>query len=95
MATLLPTDEIVARLAMIPNWELSDKSITRKYLFDSFLDAISFVNMVAKKAEEIDHHPEIYISYKEVNLSITTHSKGGITERDFRLVGLINQLKFM
>ena len=53
---------------------------------------MAFVNRVADAAEDIDHHPDIAISYDRVTMSITTHSAGGLTRRDFRLAGKIDGL---
>ena len=81
-------------MAELPGWSQSGHYITRDFNFPTFKEAISFVNQVAKVAEEIDHHPDMVINYTRVNLSITTYSEGGLTRRDFTLARSINDLDF-
>ena len=92
MPPILPQEEIDKRLKGINDWRQDDRHIVRDFSFPSFKEAITFVNRVAEISEEIDHHPDIAINYRRVTLSITTHSEGGITRRDFRLAGRIDGL---
>jgi len=64
------------------DWDEVDGALERSYELGSFRDAIDFVNRVAELAERENHHPDIAISYRTVTLRWTTHSEGGITERD-------------
>jgi 4a-hydroxytetrahydrobiopterin dehydratase len=66
-------------------WNEVDGALEREFELPSFADAIAFVNRVAELAEAENHHPDIAISYKRVTLRWTTHSAGGITERDREL----------
>jgi 4a-hydroxytetrahydrobiopterin dehydratase len=75
--------QIALRLKTVPQWERRAKIIRRKFEFKGFLDAISFVNRVARAAERNDHHPDIDIRWNKVTLVFTTHSKGGLTDSDF------------
>jgi len=63
-------------------WVEIDDALERTFELPSFPEAIAFVNRVAELAEAEDHHPDVTISYKKVTLRWTTHSEGGITERD-------------
>ena len=92
MPPILPQEEIDKRLNGINDWRQDDRYIVRNFSFPSFKEAITFINRVAEISEEIDHHPDITINYRRVTLSITTHSEGGITRRDFRLAGRIDGL---
>ncbi len=92
MPPLLTQEEIDERLQPLAGWRQEDRRITKDFSFSSFKEAMSFVNRVADVAEEIDHHPDFAISYTRVFLSITTHSEGGLTRRDFRLAGRIDAL---
>ncbi len=67
------------------SWVDSYGALERTFAFPSFPDAVAFVNRVAALAEEENHHPDIAISYKTVTLRWTTHSAGGITDRDREL----------
>ena len=66
-------------------WREVDEALERTYEFGSFGEAIAFVNRVAALAEAENHHPDIAIAYRSVTLRWTTHSAGGITERDREL----------
>jgi 4a-hydroxytetrahydrobiopterin dehydratase len=66
-------------------WSESDGALERTYELGSFADAIAFVNRVAELAEAENHHPDLVVSYRKVTLRWTTHSAGGVTERDREL----------
>ena len=67
------------------DWIEHDGALERTYELPSFREAIAFVGRVADLAEEANHHPDIAVSYKKVTLRWTTHSEGGITDRDREL----------
>jgi 4a-hydroxytetrahydrobiopterin dehydratase len=69
----------------VSSWDDSYGALERTFEFESFAEAVAFVNRVAELAEAENHHPDIAISYKKVTLRWTTHSAGGITERDREL----------
>jgi 4a-hydroxytetrahydrobiopterin dehydratase len=73
-------------------WIDSQDALERTFELPSFREAVAFVNRVADLAEEADHHPDIAISYKKVTLRWTTHSEGGITDRDRDLAARTNEL---
>jgi 4a-hydroxytetrahydrobiopterin dehydratase len=88
----LPSEEIKNRLAGVSGWQLADNAIKKQFKFDDFMSAMAFVNRVASAAEAADHHPDITINYTRVTLSLSTHSAGGITEKDFSLAQQIDSL---
>ena len=57
----------------------------KEFKFPSFRDSIVFVNRIATLADEADHHPDILVQYKKVHITLSTHSAGGITEKDLKL----------
>ena len=73
-------------------WGDVENALERTFAFDSFRDAVAFVNRVADLAEAEDHHPEIAIDYDKVTLRWWTHSAGGITERDRELASKSGEL---
>jgi 4a-hydroxytetrahydrobiopterin dehydratase len=85
MVALLSQEEIDERLSRLDSWRQEVRHIVRDFAFPTFKEAMGFANRVAEIAEEIDHHPDFTITYTKVTLSITTHSEGGLTRRDFRL----------
>jgi 4a-hydroxytetrahydrobiopterin dehydratase len=84
-AELLSDEEVEERFEELEDWELIDARIERSIDFDSFMDAIDFINRIANHAEEADHHPEIFNVYSTVELALTTHDAGGLTHKDFDL----------
>lgn len=64
-------------------WQLDDQTISRRYRFKSFSDAIAFTNAVAELAEARNHHPFIAIDFKFVTLRLTSWHAGGLTDEDF------------
>ncbi|MFD1598174.1 4a-hydroxytetrahydrobiopterin dehydratase [Halobellus rarus] len=88
MAELLSDDEV--RTQLPDEWERDGEEITRTYEFDDYLAGISFVTQVGEVAEEEFHHPEIRIGYEEVEVRLTSHEEGGITEKDIRLANLFD-----
>jgi 4a-hydroxytetrahydrobiopterin dehydratase len=87
----LSSAQIAQRLRALAGWEYKDNAISRLFRFRQFMDGIEFVNRIAKIAEATDHHPDITINYTRVRFSCTTHSEGGVTDRDFTLAGEINK----
>ncbi|RDI72337.1 4a-hydroxytetrahydrobiopterin dehydratase [Halopelagius longus] len=88
MADLLSDDEIQRKLPK--GWDREGDEITKTYEFDDYLKGIEFVTRVGEVAEEEFHHPEIRVGYKEVEVRLTSHEEGGITDQDIRLAGLFD-----
>jgi len=83
---LVSIAQINEYLARVPNWNLEDngKSIIRVFEFKDFLESVRFINMVSGIAEGENHHPDIRLyDYNKVEITLTTHSLGGLTEKDF------------
>jgi 4a-hydroxytetrahydrobiopterin dehydratase len=71
------------KLKSLTGWTLDGDAIRKQFTFKDFPEAIAFVNRLAPEAEAADHHPDILINYKRVTLTYSTHSEGGLTEKDF------------
>ena len=84
--------EIHDKLKAMPQWSQLGKSIQKKFTFKSFAPAMAFVNRIAEAAETAGHHPDITINYSIVGISLSTHSEGGITEKDFEMARQIDQI---
>ncbi len=82
-ATLLSDAQIRERLSGLTDWQRDGDAIRKQFTFASFPDAVAFVNRLVPGAEAADHHPDITINYRRVTLSYSTHSEGGLTEKDF------------
>jgi 4a-hydroxytetrahydrobiopterin dehydratase len=93
-APLLSPQEVEQRLADVPEWKhkAEEKLIERKFVFGDFREAMGFLVRVAFEAEEMDHHPDVALSYKRLTLQLTTHASQGLTEKDFALAKKIDAL---
>lgn len=80
--TKLGDAEVAVALGELPGWKREGASIARTFRFNSFRDAIAFVDRLARTCDAADHHPDILIQYRRVTLTFSTHSEGGITEKD-------------
>jgi 4a-hydroxytetrahydrobiopterin dehydratase len=89
---LLSEAEIEEGLRGLKGWERKGSEIVKVLKHKSFVESVGFVNKVAILAEKSDHHPDILIQYRNVTLTLSTHSKGGLTEKDFKLAGEIDAL---
>ncbi len=88
----LAKEEIKARLSAMDGWKLDDGEIEKTYKFGDFKQAMLFVNAVARAAEAMNHHPDIEIKYNRVEITLSTHSEGGVTEKDFALAAQIDNM---
>ena len=73
------------------SWGISDKNLSKTFVFKDFAEAFAFMAEVAKIAEELDHHPDWSNSWNTVEISITNHQAGGITEVDLYMCARIEE----
>lgn len=86
-------DDIEDRLKEISGWTLSpERGLVRNFSFRGFNDGLEFVNRVAAIADSLDHHPDVFLSWGRVELSIITHCKNALTTRDFELARAIEAI---
>ena len=88
----LRDQEIEARLAELDGWQRSGDAIAKSFDNGDFKGSVEFVNRLTRDAEEMNHHPDLEISWKTVKVTITTHSEGGLTDNDFELARRIEAL---
>ena len=88
----LSNAEIQEKLKSLPEWSFAGNAIHKKFTFQSFMPAIAFVNKIAEAAERANHHPDITVNYSQVSLSLSTHSEGGVTQKDFQLASTIDKI---
>ncbi|WP_440770728.1 4a-hydroxytetrahydrobiopterin dehydratase [Natronorubrum sp. DTA28] len=91
MADLLSDDEIDDQLP--DEWTQEGDEIVRQYGFSDYLRGVNFAQMVGEIAEAQVHHPEIIIRYEEVEIRLTSHEEGGITDKDTEMAELIESEK--
>lgn len=90
----LSAGEIEQKILQLENWSVDDvgKTIEKEFTFPDFKEALLFVNKVGEMAEEVQHHPDIMLSYGKVRISLTTHDVDGLTTKDFDLAKKIDEI---
>jgi 4a-hydroxytetrahydrobiopterin dehydratase len=88
----LSDEEIDERLSGLDGWEREGEAIRRTFELDDFKGSVDFVNRLTPEAEDMNHHPDLEISWDEVTVRVTSHSEGGLTENDFELARRIGTL---
>jgi 4a-hydroxytetrahydrobiopterin dehydratase len=88
----LSEQEIQNELNRLQVWTIVNGKLNRRFEFNSFVDAFSFMTKVALAAEKINHHPEWFNVYNRLNIDLVTHDIGGISNYDIKLAGIINKL---
>ncbi|RTY90960.1 4a-hydroxytetrahydrobiopterin dehydratase [Flavobacterium sp. GT3R68] len=79
-------------LADLPDWEFKNDGIEKKFKFQNFTDALGFIVKVGIQAEKMNHHPELFNVYNKVDIRLSTHDSGGVTDKDFKLASKIEEL---
>jgi len=92
VTTKLPESEITANLGTIPGWTIEDGKLYRQFIFPRFIEAFGFMASIATVCEKQDHHPEWFNVYNKVQIRLTTHEAGGISELDFILARSIDEI---
>jgi len=85
-------DEVKDRLSKMGGWEREGDALVHEFEFANFVGSVDFVNRITPIAEEMNHHPDLAISWNKVTVSLSTHSEGGITENDFQLAAKIDSV---
>lgn len=88
----LSADAIAIELSELNDWQVDDDRIVKLFTFANFVEAFGFMTRVALCAERADHHPDWSNSYRTVEISLSTHSEGGITQKDINLALEIDAL---
>jgi 4a-hydroxytetrahydrobiopterin dehydratase len=88
----LNDSEIDERLTGLEGWERSGEAIVKQFDNGDFKGSVEFVNRLTPEAEDMNHHPDLEISWKDVTVTITSHSEGGLTDNDFELARRIESL---
>jgi 4a-hydroxytetrahydrobiopterin dehydratase len=87
----LSETQIADELKSLPGWEYRDNSLRKLFRFNEFMDGIRFIGRIAEIAEAADHHPDMHINYTRVTFICSTHTDGGVTDKDVRLARQIEQ----
>jgi 4a-hydroxytetrahydrobiopterin dehydratase len=90
---LLSKEEIIQKASQLDTWKLIDKHhLVGVFKFKDFKDALEFTVKVGEVSENLNHHPEIKLSWGRVEIIIFTHDRGGLTELDFKFAVRVSEL---
>lgn len=81
-----------ALLQNLKDWQYNEDGIEKGFKFKDFTEALGFIVKVGVLAEKMNHHPELFNVYNKVNIRLTTHDSGGVTDKDFELAQKIENL---
>ncbi|HEY0782153.1 MAG TPA: 4a-hydroxytetrahydrobiopterin dehydratase [Thermoanaerobaculia bacterium] len=84
--------EVEQGAAQLTGWTVAAKSLEKEYRFKDFADALAFVNRLGAAAEEQGHHPDVYLTWGKVRVTLSTHSLGGLSANDFQLAAAADRL---
>ena len=90
--TALSETAIRERLGSLPGWALEEGAIRRTYKTDGWRGSMLVTNAIAFLCETADHHADITVTWPAVKVALSTHSAGGITEKDFEVARTIEEL---
>ena len=88
----LSLEEIDLQLTTLSNWKLVGNKIEKSFAFNNFIHAWGFMSQVALLAEKFDHHPDWTNFYNKVDIALNSHDADGLTETDFTLAHLIDEI---
>lgn len=84
--------QIEKHLETVPGWDYYDDAIHTTFEFDNFMDAFSVMTRIALEAEKMEHHPDWHNVYNTIEITLSTHDAGGLTEKDFKLAAAIEHI---
>lgn len=88
----LSADEIAQALTEFTGWAYDGEALTKTFTFDDFAAAIDFMASARPRIDELNHHPEWTNVYNRVDVRLNSHDVGGVTDRDFKLASLLDEL---
>jgi 4a-hydroxytetrahydrobiopterin dehydratase len=88
----LDDQQIEEKLAGLEGWERTGDAISKRFELQDFKGSVDFVNRLTPEAEDMNHHPDLEISWNKVTVTVTTHSEGGLTDNDFELAKRIDSV---
>ena len=91
MATL-SDEEIEKKLKELKGWRYREDTIVKSFDRGDFVGSVKVLDSIVEPAEEMNHHPDVAIAWSQVEVTLTTHSEGGVTDNDFELARKIDEL---
>ena len=90
MSDILGKNEIKDNLDSLDGWIIKNNLLYKKFSFKTFMNAFSFMNIIADQSEKVDHHPKLINEYNKVEVELFTHSSNSISNKDFSLARFID-----
>lgn len=92
MAELLTQDQVDDGVRSLhDDWSASTDQLSRSIEFADFTTAVQFINVLAPRCEEMDHHPDLALRWRWVDVALATHSAGGVTQLDLQLAAIVDE----
>lgn len=88
----LAEEEIASKLGEVPGWGYIEGRLRSQFQTLNFSNGVQFINQIARIADDLNHHPDVLLTYPRVTIDIFTHDIGGLTEFDFELAKRISKL---
>ena len=92
MSDILDKNEIKKNLDSLDGWIIKNNLLYKKFSFKTFMNAFSFMNIIADQSEKVDHHPKLINEYNKVEVELFTHSSNSISNKDFSLARFIDNI---
>ncbi len=92
MSDILGKNEIKENLDSLDGWIIKNNLLYKKFSFKTFMNAFSFMNIIADQSEKVDHHPKLINEYNKVEIELFTHSSNSISNKDFSLARFIDNI---
>ena len=92
MSDILDKNEIKENLDSLDGWIIKNNLLYKKFSFKTFMNAFSFMNIIADQSEKADHHPKLINEYNKVEIELFTHSSNSISNKDFSLARFIDNI---
>ena len=92
MGNLLSNKDIKSNLSNISGWVFEENKIKRVIQFDTYMASIDLIKSIAKKAEQINHHPEMIVGYCKIQIELTSHDLGGVTTDCIEMATYVNSI---
>jgi 4a-hydroxytetrahydrobiopterin dehydratase len=93
MSHMISESELEAALSGLPGWSVESDQLVKEFTFDSYREAVTALVRISYEVDEINHHPDVLVSYNTLGIRLCTHDAGDkITDKDLRLAALIEKV---
>lgn len=93
MSKAIDQSQCINLLKSLDGWEIVNGELVKVFSFGSYLDGLEFAKRCGELAEEMNHHPDLLIQWRQVRVSLVTHSAGGLTDLDFEYAGKVENFE--